>query len=81
MSRGPAGPFQASLASALNRGSKIWQSLLSLSCGSTFRKDTDGSITLVASDVFGPGDNYSNIWHVFDLLRDGSNGWEPQYKY
>lgn len=48
---------------------------------STFHKNTDGSITSVASDFFGPGDTYCGVWHTFDLLLDGSNGWEPQYSY
>jgi Bacterial protein of unknown function (DUF899) len=48
---------------------------------SPFHKNTDGLITSVASDFFGAGDNYSGIWHIFDLLLHGSNGWEPQYRY
>ena len=48
---------------------------------STFHRHADGSITSVASDFFGPGDSYNSVWHVFDLLHDGVNGWEPQYRY
>lgn len=44
-------------------------------------KDADGTITDVGRDFFGPGDNYSAIWHMFDLLPDGANGWEPQFRY
>ena len=48
---------------------------------STFRKDADGSITRVAKDEFGPGDDYCATWYLFDLLDRGVNGWEPKYKY
>lgn len=40
-----------------------------------------GAITRVARDSFGPGDAYCSIWHLFDLLKDGANGWEPKYQY
>ena len=44
-------------------------------------KDANGTITDVGKDFFGPGDNYSAIWHMFDLLPEGLNGWEPQFHY
>src|ERR1022692_2708394 len=46
----------------------------------TFRREADGSITKVTSAVFGPGDEYCVTWSLLDLLADGANGWEPQYK-
>ncbi len=48
---------------------------------STFRKHPDGSITRVAFDMFGPGDMYCSPWHMFELLHDGTNNWEPKYAY
>lgn len=48
---------------------------------STFHRDASGNITRIGYDEFGPGDQYSNVWHFFDLLKDGSNEWEPDYKY
>ena len=30
---------------------------------------------------FGPGDLYSSIWHLFDLLPKGQNEWAPKYTY
>ncbi len=48
---------------------------------SAFARDTDGTITRVASDAFGPGDVYMPVYHLFDLLRDGQAGWKPQYTY
>lgn len=48
---------------------------------STFHRKEDGSIHRVGCAEFGPGDDYCAIWHMFDLLQDGANGWEPQYKY
>lgn len=48
---------------------------------SMFQKKKDGAVLRTASDSFGPGDEYSAIWHLFDLLPNGVNKWEPQYKY
>jgi predicted dithiol-disulfide oxidoreductase (DUF899 family) len=48
---------------------------------STFLRKPDGSVLRTASDFFGPGDDYCSVWHLFDLLPKGVNGWEPQYKY
>ena len=44
---------------------------------STFKKEDDGSIFLIANDVFGPGDDYSSPWHFFDLLDSGVKGFNP----
>ena len=48
---------------------------------SVFRKEKDGRIFRVAVDQFGPGDDYCMIWHFFDLLPLGPNGWEPKFSY
>lgn len=48
---------------------------------STFHKMADGTIVRSGADHFGPGDYYSGIWHMFDLLEKGADGWEPQYRY
>ena len=48
---------------------------------STFHRDPDGTITRIGYDEFGPGDQYSSVWHFFDLLKDGSKEWEPEYAY
>lgn len=48
---------------------------------STFRRDADGVITRAAYDVFGPGDAYNPVWHMFPLLPEGVNAWEPQFDY
>ncbi len=47
---------------------------------SSFRMD-DGKITRVATTPMGPFDDYCAIWHMFNLLQDGPDGWQPQYKY
>lgn len=41
----------------------------------------DGQIFRTGSAEIGPGDNFCAVWHIFDLLADGVNGWEPKYKY
>jgi predicted dithiol-disulfide oxidoreductase (DUF899 family) len=48
---------------------------------STFRRRPDGSIVRVGKDFFGPGDVYCGVWHFFDLLEGGANGWYPQFSY
>ena len=48
---------------------------------STFHRDQDGRISRVAHDFFGPGDVYCGIWHMFDHLADGSEGWQPGFEY
>jgi predicted dithiol-disulfide oxidoreductase (DUF899 family) len=48
---------------------------------SVFHKNADGSITHVSHAPFGPGDDYCAVWHLFDLLPEGSNEWEPKFRY
>ncbi len=33
------------------------------------------------SCTFGPGDLYCSLWHLFALLPDGPDGWQPKYDY
>ncbi|WP_391119223.1 DUF899 family protein [Psychrobacillus sp. L3] len=40
---------------------------------STFRKDNEGNIYLIAQAPFGPGDDFCLTWPLFDLLPSGSN--------
>ena len=47
---------------------------------SSFRMD-DGRITRIATTPMGPFDDYCAIWHMFNLLQDGPDGWQPQFKY
>lgn len=48
---------------------------------STFSKEANGKITRIAARNFGPGDDFCTTWHIFDLLGDGSTGWEPKFRY
>ncbi len=48
---------------------------------STFHKEDDGTITHVASDMFGPGDVYMPVYPLMELLDDPKADWEPQYSY
>ena len=47
---------------------------------SVFRK-RGKKIWRVSDSSFDEGDDFCTIWHLFDLLPEGANGWQPQYKY
>lgn len=48
---------------------------------SGFHRQPDGKVVRTGRAQFGPGDEFCPVWHLFDLLRDGTNGWEPKYSY
>lgn len=48
---------------------------------STFHREENGTITRIGYDEFGPGDQYSSVWHYLDMLKDGPKDWEPEYSY
>lgn len=48
---------------------------------SAFRKQPDGGIVRGAWSYLGPGDPFCSLWHIFDMLPEGSDGWEAQYHY
>jgi len=45
---------------------------------SAFHKQADGTIVRTAHASFGPGDDFCGVWPMFDLLKHGVNGWEPE---
>ncbi|HLZ07842.1 MAG TPA: DUF899 family protein, partial [Chloroflexota bacterium] len=47
---------------------------------SVFKK-SGNKILRVSDAEFGPGDDFSIPWHLFDLIPEGANGWEPKYRY
>lgn len=48
---------------------------------STFRLTDDNQIVRVSTTPMGPGDLFNPAWHMFDLLADGANDWQPKYRY
>lgn len=48
---------------------------------STFHLDLSGKIHRVAHTWFGPGDNFCSTWHIFDMLENGVDGWNPRFEY
>ncbi|MEO8399815.1 MAG: DUF899 family protein [Ignavibacteriaceae bacterium] len=44
-------------------------------------KNSDGKILHYSNEEFGPGDDYCSLWHFFELLPNGSDGWAPNYRY
>ena len=47
---------------------------------SVFRK-ADGKVVRVSDTTFEPGDLYCSVWHLFDLLPQGPDGWSPKFSY
>jgi predicted dithiol-disulfide oxidoreductase (DUF899 family) len=48
---------------------------------SVFTKETNGKMYRVSRAEFGPGDDFCAVWHFFDLLPEGIDGWQPQLSY
>jgi predicted dithiol-disulfide oxidoreductase (DUF899 family) len=47
---------------------------------SVFQKK-NGKVVRVSDTSFGPGDIYCGVWHLFDLIPQGADGWRPRLKY
>ncbi len=47
---------------------------------SAFKK-ARGKIVRVSDQQLGPGDDFCAVWHMFDMLPEGSDGWRPKFKY
>jgi predicted dithiol-disulfide oxidoreductase (DUF899 family) len=47
---------------------------------SVFRRE-GGRIVRVSDAAFSPGDEFCSVWHLFDLIPEGTAGWQPKYKY
>ena len=45
-----------------------------------FRRDAD-RILRVSDASCAPGDDFCTLWHLFELLPDGADGWAPKYRY
>jgi predicted dithiol-disulfide oxidoreductase (DUF899 family) len=69
----PDGQFRKDMGFA-NAAGDPWPGVIG------FRKNEDGSIDKIASAELGEGDDFCAAWHLFDLLADGWNGWDPQYR-
>ncbi len=47
---------------------------------STFHRDANGNISRIAHAPFGPGDEFCAVWPMFDMLKDGTNNWQPKFE-
>jgi len=45
---------------------------------SAFVKDEEGRVFRTAHTAFGPGDDFSAVWHLFDLFDGVALGWSPR---
>jgi len=48
---------------------------------SVFKKEESGKVIHHAYDWFGPGDQFSPIWHFMNYLPKGGNNWSPKLAY
>jgi predicted dithiol-disulfide oxidoreductase (DUF899 family) len=48
---------------------------------SAFRKVDNGSYERTGTSMLGPGDLFCGVWHLFDLLPNGRNDWNPKFDY
>jgi len=49
--------------------------------GVTVFRKTGAGIVRLSEAGFQPGDDFSGIWHLFDLLPEGAAGWMPKQDY
>jgi predicted dithiol-disulfide oxidoreductase (DUF899 family) len=49
--------------------------------GVSVLKRSGDRILRVSDTSFGPGDDFSTPWHLFDLIPEGAAGWEPRFHY
>jgi len=47
---------------------------------SVFRKEGD-RILRVSDQQLGPGDDFCSVYHLFDMIPEGSTGWRPRFAY
>ncbi len=47
---------------------------------SAFQKD-GGKIVRVSASSFNPQDDFCPVWHLFDLLPEGADGWQAKFRY
>lgn len=47
---------------------------------SVFRRE-GGRILRVSDTAMGPHDDFCSVWHFFDLLPGGAEGWRPKFRY
>jgi predicted dithiol-disulfide oxidoreductase (DUF899 family) len=44
-------------------------------------KRAGARILRVSDTSFSPGDDFCSVWHFFDLIPEGTAGWQPKFKY
>ncbi len=59
----------------------IWANGTSAPGFSVFKKTGDGKVIHFAYDWFGPGDQFSPIWHFMNYFPNGNNNWSPKLVY
>jgi predicted dithiol-disulfide oxidoreductase (DUF899 family) len=47
---------------------------------SVFKK-RNGGVVRVSDARFSPGDDFCSLWHFFELIPEGRDGWAPRFSY
>ena len=45
-----------------------------------FKRRSD-KILRVADTAFTHGDDFCSVWHLLDLIPEGTAGWQPKFRY
>jgi hypothetical protein len=40
-----------------------------------------GRLVYVSDTSFGPADNFCTLWHLFDLIPEGTSDWQPKDRH
>lgn len=68
------GPFSKDMLMESDKGAP-WPGI------STFCLEDDTNIRRISYAYFGPGDDFCSLWHIFAMLKNGTDGWEPKVAY
>ncbi len=73
----PRGAFTRAMGFLRNEGAEEnpWPGV------SGFWRTAGGDVVRTGSSPFGPGDLFCPAWHLFGLLKNGSEQWQPKTRY
>jgi len=61
--------------------STVQQGQQQFSPGVSVFKRQDQQLLRAADCSFGPGDDFNPLWHLFDMIPEGVDGWQAKFAY